>query len=161
MMQAAMMAHIAEHVGYAYRQKIEQQLGYAIACPKTRSCHQRWRLALSGMMAQAAKQVLQQSQGSCRTTAGTATSTRPSHCKCSARSWQLKEQEVQIKAQKAQTMRSWQATRTWVETARRSTRCAWTKAAKVDFAAESGQHVPAKGEDPHVAAAVAIQESSS
>ena len=62
MMQAAAMAHIAEHVGFAYRQKIEQQLGMPLP-PEGEPLPPQIELALSGMMAQAAKQVLQQSQG--------------------------------------------------------------------------------------------------
>ena len=59
--QAAMMAHIAEHVGFAYRQKIEQQLGMPLPPPDEKLPPQI-ETALSGMMAQAAQQVLQQSQ---------------------------------------------------------------------------------------------------
>ena len=61
MIQGAMMAHIAEHVGYAYRQKIEQQLGMPLP-PEDEKLPPQIELALSGMMAQAAQQVLQQSQ---------------------------------------------------------------------------------------------------
>jgi hypothetical protein len=59
--QAAMMAHVAEHVGYAYRQKIEQQLGMPLP-PEDEKMAPQVEIALSGMMAQAASQVLQQSQ---------------------------------------------------------------------------------------------------
>jgi hypothetical protein len=62
MIQAAMMAHIAEHVGFAYRQKIEQQLGMPLP-PEGEKLPPQIEVALSGMMAQAAQQVLQQSQG--------------------------------------------------------------------------------------------------
>ncbi len=61
MIQAAMMAHIAEHVGFAYRQKIEQQLGMALP-PEDEKLPPQMELALSQMMAQAAQQVLSQSQ---------------------------------------------------------------------------------------------------
>ena len=60
-MQAAMMAHIAEHTGFAYRQKIEQQLGMALP-PEGEQLPPQIEIALSSMMAQAAQQVLQQSQ---------------------------------------------------------------------------------------------------
>ena len=60
-MQAAMMAHIAEHAGFAYRQKIEQQLGMPLP-PEGEQLPPQIEIALSGMMAQAAQQVLQQSQ---------------------------------------------------------------------------------------------------
>jgi len=59
--QGAAMAHIAEHVGFAYRQKIEQQMGVALP-PEDEKLPPEVELALSGMMAQAAQQVLQQSQ---------------------------------------------------------------------------------------------------
>ena len=58
---AAMQAHIAEHVGFGYRQKIEQQLGMPLP-PEDEQLPPQIELALSGMMAQAAQQVLQQNQ---------------------------------------------------------------------------------------------------
>ena len=60
-MQAAMMAHIAEHTGFAYRQKIEQQMGISLP-PEGEDLPPQVELALSSMMAQAAQQVLQQNQ---------------------------------------------------------------------------------------------------
>lgn len=60
-MQAALMAHIADHVGFAYRHKIEQQLGMPLP-PEDENLPPQIELALSGMMAQAANQVLQASQ---------------------------------------------------------------------------------------------------
>ena len=60
-MQAAMMAHIAEHTAFAYRQRIEQQLGIALP-PEGEELPPQVELALSGMMAQAAQQVLQENQ---------------------------------------------------------------------------------------------------
>ena len=58
---AAMQAHIAEHVGFGYRQKIEQQLGMPLP-PEDEQLPPQIEIALSGMMAQAAQQVLQQNQ---------------------------------------------------------------------------------------------------
>jgi len=60
-MQAAMMAHIAEHAGFAYRQKIEQQMGISLP-PDDQDLPPEVELALSSMMAQAAQQVLQVNQ---------------------------------------------------------------------------------------------------
>jgi len=60
-MQAAMMAHISEHVGFLYRQKIEEQMGIALP-PEDEKLPPQYELALSQMMAQAAQQVLQQNQ---------------------------------------------------------------------------------------------------
>ena len=59
--QAAMMAHVAEHVGYAYRQKIEQQMGMPLP-PEDEKLPPEIEIQLSSMMAQAAQQVLQQNQ---------------------------------------------------------------------------------------------------
>ena len=57
----AITAHIAEHVGYQMRQKIEQQLGMPLP-PEDEKLPPEIEIALSGMMAQAANQVLQQNQ---------------------------------------------------------------------------------------------------
>ena len=59
--QAALMAHVTEHVGFAYRQQIEQQLGMAL--PSTEEeLPPQVEQALSTMMAQAAQQVMTQNQ---------------------------------------------------------------------------------------------------
>jgi hypothetical protein len=60
--QAAMATHISEHVAFAYRQKIEQQLGFSLP-PEDENLPPEIETALSTMMAQAAQQVLQKSQG--------------------------------------------------------------------------------------------------
>ena len=60
-LMGAMQAHIAEHVGFGYRQKIEQQLGMPLP-PEGEKLPPEMEVALSGMMAQAAQQVLQQNQ---------------------------------------------------------------------------------------------------
>ena len=59
--QAALTAHVADHVGYMMRQKIEQQLGMPLP-PEDEKLPPNVELALSAMMAQAANQVLQQDQ---------------------------------------------------------------------------------------------------
>jgi hypothetical protein len=59
--QAALTAHVAEHVGYMMRQKIEQQLGMPLP-PEDEKLPPNVEIALSAMMAQAAQQVLQQDQ---------------------------------------------------------------------------------------------------
>ena len=58
----ALMAHVAEHVGFKYRQQIEQQLGMSMP-PEDEKLPPQIELSLSTMMAQAAQQVLQQNQG--------------------------------------------------------------------------------------------------
>ena len=59
--QAALMAHVTEHVGYAYRQQIEQQLGMALP-PDEEKLPPQVEQSLSTMMAQAAQQVMHQNQ---------------------------------------------------------------------------------------------------
>jgi hypothetical protein len=88
MMQAAMMAHISEHVGYAYRAKIEQQLGMPLP-PEDEKLPPEMELALSGMMAQAANQVLQQSQ--------TAAAQQQAQQQAQDPLMQMQQQELQIK----------------------------------------------------------------
>ena len=61
MIMGALMAHVAEHVGYSNRRKIEQQLGMPLP-PEGEKLPIQVELALSGMMAQAANQVLQQNK---------------------------------------------------------------------------------------------------
>ena len=61
MIQAALTAHVAEHVGFLMRQKIEQQLGMPLP-PEGEQLPPNVEIALSGMMAQAAQQVLMQDQ---------------------------------------------------------------------------------------------------
>ena len=60
-LMGAAQAHIAEHVGYAHRQKIEQQLGMPLP-PEEEKLTPQVEIALSGMLAQAARQVLMDSQ---------------------------------------------------------------------------------------------------
>lgn len=59
--QAALMAHVTEHVGYAYRQQVEQQLGLSLP-PDEEELPPQVEQGLSTMMAQAAQQVLLQNQ---------------------------------------------------------------------------------------------------
>jgi hypothetical protein len=87
--QAALTAHISEHVGYAYRQKIEQQLGMPLP-PEDEKLPPEIETALSGMMAQAAQQVLMQNQ------AQAAQMQAQQHAQDPV--IQLQQQELQLKA---------------------------------------------------------------
>lgn len=87
---AAMQAHIAEHVAYAYRQKIEQQLGMALP-PEEEKLPPQVELALSSMMAQAAQQVLAESQAQAAQQQAQQQTQDPV--------LQMQQQELQIKAQ--------------------------------------------------------------
>jgi hypothetical protein len=61
MIQAALMAHVADHTGYMYRKQIETQLGMPMPAEDEKLSPQIEQ-ALSGMLAQAARQALQQNQ---------------------------------------------------------------------------------------------------
>ena len=91
--QAAMMAHIADHVGFAYRQKIEQQLGMPLP-PEDEKLPPEIETQLSAMMAQAANQVLMQSQAQAAQMQAQQQMQDPV--------MQMQQQELQIKAQKVQ-----------------------------------------------------------
>ena len=90
MLMAAMQAHVAEHVGYAYRQKIEQQLGMPMPA-EGEKLSPELEVALSGMMAQAAQQVLMQSQQKA------AAEQAAQQAKDPVRQMQEKEREVKAK----------------------------------------------------------------
>jgi hypothetical protein len=98
--QAAMMAHIAEHVGFAYRQKIEQQLGMPLP-PEGEPLPPQIEIALSGMMAQAAQQVLQQNQAQAAQKQAQQQQQDPV-VQMQQQELKIKEGELQIKQQKAQ-----------------------------------------------------------
>jgi hypothetical protein len=57
-MQAAIMAHVAEHVAFQYRSKIEQQLGATLPQPNAQ-LSEDVEVQLSKLVAQAAQQLLQ------------------------------------------------------------------------------------------------------
>jgi len=61
MIQAALTAHVAEHVGFMMRQQVEQQLGLPLP-PEGEQLPPNVEIALSAMMAQASQQVLMQDQ---------------------------------------------------------------------------------------------------
>jgi hypothetical protein len=100
MLQGAMMAHIAEHVGYGYRQKIEQQLGMPLP-PEDEKLPPQIELALSGMMAQAAQQVLQQSQAQAAQQQAQQQAQDPV-VQLQQQDMKIKEREVSVKEKKLQ-----------------------------------------------------------
>ena len=100
MIQAAMMAHVAEHVGFAYRQKIEQQMGMPLP-PEDEKLPPEMEIQLSGMMAQAASQVLQQSQTQVAQQQAQQQQQDPL-IQMQQQELQIKQQELQIKQQDLQ-----------------------------------------------------------
>jgi len=91
-------AHIAEHVGYQMRQKIEQQLGMPLP-PEDAKLPPQVEIALSGMMAQAASQVLQQNQAQAAQMQAQQQAQDPI-VQMQQQELQIKAQEVKIKEQK-------------------------------------------------------------
>jgi hypothetical protein len=57
-MQGAMMAHVAEHLGFRYRQEIEQRVGAPLPGPE-QDISEAEELAMAKYVAEAAQQVLQ------------------------------------------------------------------------------------------------------
>jgi hypothetical protein len=93
-MHAAMMAHIGEHAAFSYRNKIEQQMGMPLP-PEDEKLPPEVETALSGMMAQAAQQVLMQSQQQAAQMQAQQQAQDPV--------LQMQQQELAIRQQEAQT----------------------------------------------------------
>jgi len=85
----AITAHIAEHAGYKMRQQIEQQLGMPMP-PEDEKLPPQIEVALSGMLAQAAQQVMQQNQAQAAQAQAQQQAQDPVI--------QMQQQELQIKA---------------------------------------------------------------
>jgi hypothetical protein len=94
----AITAHIAEHVGYQMRQKIEQQLGMPLP-PEDEKLPPQIEIALSGMMAQAAQQVLMQNQAQAAQMQAQQQMQDPV-VQMQMQELQLKQQELELKKQK-------------------------------------------------------------
>ena len=146
-MQAALMAHIADHVGYAYRQKIEQQLGMPLP-PEDEKMPPQIELALSGMMAEAANQVLQQSQATAAQQQAQQQAQDPL-LQLQQQELQIKNREVDIKEKKLAVDAAAQADKLKLE----------EKKLAVDAAAKADQlRAQNKGNDPRMDAIRAQQE---
>ena len=98
---AALQAHNAEHIGYMYRQQVEQQLGMALP-PEDEKLPPEAEYALSGLLAQAANQVMQQGVAMAAQQQAAQQAQDPV-VQMQQQDLAIRQQEVQIKAQKAQT----------------------------------------------------------
>jgi hypothetical protein len=94
----AMMAHIAEHAGFKYRQQIEQQLGISLP-PQDEKLPPQIELSLSTMMAQASQRVLQQNQAQAAQQQAQQNAQDPL-VQMQMQELQIKQGELQVKAQK-------------------------------------------------------------
>lgn len=96
--QAAMMAHINEHIAFAYRKKIEEQLGVSLPDPEE-ILPKEVEAQLSPLIAKAAQQLLQQNQGEAQQKQAEQQAQDPV-VQMQQKELELKEQELQAKAQK-------------------------------------------------------------
>ena len=100
MMFAAMQAHIAEHVGFAYRNQIEQQLGIPLPSPED-ELPEALELQVSRLTAEAARRVLANSQAQAAQRKIQQDAQDPL-LQMQQQEMQIKQAEVQRKAQKDQ-----------------------------------------------------------
>ena len=97
-MQASIQAHIAEHLGFAYRTKIEERLGAPLPNPDA-PLPEEVEVQLSRLVAQAAAQLLQQNQQQAAQQQAQQQAQDPI-IQMQQQELQLKGQEVQIKGKK-------------------------------------------------------------
>ena len=95
-MQAEIMAHISEHLAFAYRKKIEEQLGVPLPAPNTEMPEEA-EVMLAKMVAMASQQVLAQSKGQAAQQQAQAQAQDPV-IQMQMQELKIKEQEAQIKA---------------------------------------------------------------
>ena len=100
MIQAALMAHISEHVAFDYRLKIENSMGIPLP-PEGEELPPQVELSLSSMMAQAAQQVLQQGQAQAAQQQAQQQAQDPL-VQLQQQEMQLKQGGLQLEAQKVQ-----------------------------------------------------------
>lgn len=99
-MMAAMQAHIAEHLGFHYRQEIEKQMGVTLPSPED-ELPPEMEAELSKLIAQASKQLLEENKSEAQQKKSQELAQDPL-IQMQQKDLQLKEQEVQTKAQKVQ-----------------------------------------------------------
>jgi hypothetical protein len=99
-MQAAMMAHIAEHVAFQYRTQIEQRLGATLPAPNS-EIPEQVEVQLSKLVAQAADQLTKIHQGEAAQQQAQQQAQDPI-VQMQQAELQIKQQEAQTKAQKVQ-----------------------------------------------------------
>jgi len=98
--QAALSAHIAEHLSFQYRSEIEQQLGVSLP-PPDEPLPEDVEVQLSKMVAEASARLLQQSQAEAQQAEAQAQAEDPV-IQMQMRELQIKEQEAMSKAQERQ-----------------------------------------------------------
>jgi hypothetical protein len=99
-MQAAIMAHVAEHIAFQYRTKIEQRLGATLPSPDT-EMPEDLEVQLSKLVAQAAKQLLDINKNQAAQQQAQQQMQDPV-VQMQQAELQIKQQDAQTKAQKVQ-----------------------------------------------------------
>lgn len=97
-MMAAMQAHIAEHLAYAYRKQIEEQAGVPLPAPGT-DMSEETELAVSRIAAAAAQQLLQKNQAEAQQQQNQQMAQDPI-VQMQMAELEIKKQEVELKAKK-------------------------------------------------------------
>jgi hypothetical protein len=92
-MGGAIMSHVAEHVAFSYRQKIEEQLGVPLTAPDA-ELDETTEVQLSRLVAQAAQQLLQSNSQKAQAQQAQQMQQNPQ--------LQMQQQELQLKAQELQ-----------------------------------------------------------
>ena len=98
--QGAIMAHMNEHIAYAYRKQIEEQLGVELPNPED-AIPKEIEMDISKAVAMAAQQLLQKNQAEAQQQQAQQTAQDPL-VQMQQAELQLKQQEIEIKAQKTQ-----------------------------------------------------------
>jgi len=99
-MMGAIQAHIAEHLAYMYRKKIEEQLGVPLPKPNEQM-PEEMEVKLSQLVAQASTQLLQQNMAMAQQQKNQQLSQDPI-IQMQQAELQIKQQEAQTRAQKTQ-----------------------------------------------------------
>ena len=97
-MQAALMAHVAEHLGYSYRKQIEERLGVPLP-PPDEPMPEEFEVQLSRLVADAAKQLVQIHQSQAAQQQAQQQAQDPL-LQIQMQELQVKQQDIQRKAQK-------------------------------------------------------------
>jgi hypothetical protein len=99
-MSAAIMAHIAEHMAFAYRQQVEEQLGVPLTPPDA-ELDENTEVQLSRLVAQASQQLLQSNMGKAQQAQAQQMAQNP-QLQMAQAELQLRAQELQRKEQDSQ-----------------------------------------------------------
>ena len=99
-MSAAIMAHVAEHMAFAYRQQVEEQLGVPLTPPDAELDEQS-EVQISRLVAQASQQLLQSNMGKAQQAQAQQMAQNP-QLQMAQAELQLRLQELQRKEQDSQ-----------------------------------------------------------